>query len=59
MLSRIGHPINKPLMVNVKVIPHEGVSVRSLKYDIESIVGAELENVINVREQLLKAPLEF
>jgi len=59
MLSRIGHPINKPLMVNVKVIPHEGVSVKSLKYDIESIVQAELEDVVNVREQLLKAPLEF
>jgi S-adenosylmethionine synthetase len=59
MLSRIGHPINKPLMVNVKVVPHEGVGIKSLKYDIESIVQAELENVINVREQLLKAPLEF
>jgi DNA-binding Lrp family transcriptional regulator len=59
MLSRIGHPINKPLMVNVKVIPHEGVSVKSLKYDIESIVQAELENVVNVKEQLLRGPLEF
>jgi len=46
-------------MVNVKVVPHEGVGIKSLKYDIESIVQAELENVINVREQLLKAPLEF
>ena len=59
MLSRIGRPINKPLIVNVKVIPHEGVNIKTLKYDVESIVQAELENVINIREQLLKSPLEF
>jgi len=59
MLSRIGHPINKPLMVNVKIIPHEGVSIKTLKYDVESIVQAELENMTNIREQLLKSPLEF
>lgn len=59
MLSRIGHPINKPLVVNVKVIPHEGIRVEHLRYDIESIVQAELENVINIKEQLLKASLDF
>ncbi len=59
MLSRIGHPINKPLVVSVKVIPQEGVTIDALRYDIESIIQSELDNVSKVRDQLLKAPLDL
>lgn len=59
MLSRIGYPIDKPLIVNVKVIPQEGLRVESIKYEVESIVEAELNNIVNVRDWLLKAPLDL
>lgn len=59
MLSRIGYPIDKPLIVNVKVVPQEGLRVESIKYEVESIVEAELSNIVNVRDWLLKAPLDL
>ncbi len=59
MLSRIGQPIDKPLIVGVKVIPHDGVSISSLRADIEGIVHEELGNIMKIRERLLQGPLDF
>ncbi|RLF12032.1 MAG: methionine adenosyltransferase [Thermoprotei archaeon] len=59
MLSRIGKPINEPLVVSVKVIPHDGITVESLRSDIDGIVRNELENIENVRDYLLKEPLRL
>ena len=59
MLSRIGQPIDKPLIVGVKVIPHDGVSISSLRADIEGIVNEELGNIMKIRERLLQGPLDF
>ncbi|MEM2534312.1 MAG: methionine adenosyltransferase [Candidatus Nezhaarchaeales archaeon] len=59
MLSRIGHPINKPLIVDVKIVPQQGVHVELMRYEVESIVQAELENVIKIKEQLLKTSLDL
>ncbi|MDI9619797.1 MAG: methionine adenosyltransferase [Candidatus Nezhaarchaeota archaeon] len=58
MLSRIGYPIDKPLVVSVKVVPQDGVSLGGLKYDIESIVEGELSNVLRVRGEILNKPFE-
>lgn len=59
MVSRIGQPINEPFVVNVKVVPHENVTIEGLRYDIESIVQSGLGDIPKVREHLLKSPLEL
>ncbi len=53
LLSQIGHPINEPLVANVKVIPEEGGLTNTAVADIEAIVEDELNKYEELTRKLV------
>ena len=45
LLSRIGAPIDQPLVASSSVLLHDGVSLSYVKSDVEEIIQNELANI--------------
>ncbi len=45
LLSRIGKPINEPMITSVQVIPEAGLSLGVVSSDIEEVIQSELDNL--------------
>lgn len=56
-LSRIGHPIDKPLIASAQVIPKEGVLIDEIRKDIEGIIDESLENVTEITRKVINGEL--
>jgi S-adenosylmethionine synthetase len=54
LLSRIGHPINKPMVVSAQLIPEKGVTVGDVKPEIEEIIADEFEHLSDFCDDLAK-----
>jgi len=53
VLSRIGHPIDEPAIVNVQVIPDEGYTVEGMRHEIEAIVEDKVSRVRELTDLML------
>jgi len=56
ILSQIGRPINDPLIAHVSVICDEKI-FNTVKYESESIISEELNNINLVREEILNGKI--
>ncbi|MFX1563887.1 MAG: methionine adenosyltransferase [Promethearchaeota archaeon] len=54
ILSRIGYPIDQPLVASAELIIEEGTSWNSVKDSVSSIVDEELANVCSVQQMILE-----
>ena len=59
ILSQIGKPINRPLMVSVQVLPEKGYSLTNVRADVRSIVVEEVANVSRLTNLILKGGTEL
>lgn len=59
ILSRIGNPIDQPLIASAAVVLHGGSKLTSVKVDIESIMDDSLENIRSVTDLILKKKIEL
>lgn len=57
ILSQIGEPIDRPKVLNIRLMPEEGVSVNSLRADAESIAEEWLEDISSLSERLVEGEL--
>jgi S-adenosylmethionine synthetase len=53
LLSQIGHPIDRPLIANAKILPEKGASLANAKREIEAIIDEELSNITKLTELIL------
>jgi S-adenosylmethionine synthetase len=58
LLSQIGHPIDRPLVASVQILPKEGVDFASINNEIEGIVDEALENVTCITEKVINGELK-
>ncbi|MFX1564347.1 MAG: methionine adenosyltransferase [Promethearchaeota archaeon] len=54
ILSRIGHPIDQPLVASAELIAEEGVSWNTVKDSVSSIVDDELANILSIQQLILE-----
>jgi len=54
LLSQIGQPIDQPLVASAKVLLNEGVTLQSVKSDVEGIIGEELEDITKLTEKIVE-----
>lgn len=54
ILSRIGHPIDQPLVASAELIVEEGTSWNAVKASVSSIVDDELADVGSVQQMILE-----
>ncbi len=54
LLSQIGHPIDQPLAAVAKIIPAKGVSITSVRSDVEVIINEELEKITDITNLIVK-----
>jgi S-adenosylmethionine synthetase len=54
ILSRIGHPIDQPLVASAELIAEEGASWNTVKDNVSSIVNDELANVCSIQQLILE-----
>ena len=59
LVSRIGEPISKPQIVDVRILPHGMTSVSALASRVEEIVRAHLDRIGELAEELLDGRLAF
>ena len=59
ILSQIGKPINRPLMVNVQVVLEKGYSLTNIRADVKSIVDEEVANAPKITELILGSKEEL
>ncbi|MFW5912474.1 MAG: methionine adenosyltransferase [Candidatus Hadarchaeota archaeon] len=52
-LSQIGHPIDQPKVMNIRILPERGVNVNTLSSDAQSIASEHLENVTDLSERIV------
>ncbi|TRO54760.1 methionine adenosyltransferase [Candidatus Bathyarchaeota archaeon] len=53
ILTRIGYPIDQPLIASAEVIPDEKTSWNAVKKSVTAIMDAELEDVCSVQQLIL------
>ncbi len=53
ILTRIGYPIDQPLIASIEVIPDENASWGAVEKSVTAIVDAELEDVCSVQKLIL------
>jgi len=58
LLSQIGHPIDRPLVASVQVLPKDGCKLVTMKGEIESIVDEHLANVTRITEKVIRGELK-
>jgi len=54
LLSQIGQPIDQPLVASAKVLLNEGITLQSVKSDVEGIIGEELEDITKLTERVVE-----
>ena len=54
LLSQIGRPINEPSVVSAQIIPEKGVSVGSLRPQVEEVIAYEFEHLAEFCDKLAK-----
>ncbi len=54
LLSQIGHPIDRPLIANAKVLPEKDVSFANIKDEVEAIIDEELSNITKLTDLILR-----
>jgi S-adenosylmethionine synthetase len=59
LLSRIGNPIDQPLVASSAVVLERGTRLSSISGDIESIMNDSLANIRRVTKLILKQKLEL
>ena len=59
MLSRIGKPIDQPLISSAAVILEDGRTLSSVKGDVESIMDESLNDIRRVTDLILKRGIEL
>jgi len=59
VLSRIGNPIDQPLVASSAVVLERGTRLSSVSGDIESIMDESLENIRRVTKLILKRKIEL
>ena len=57
-LSQIGSPIDKPKVLNVRLCPKEGYSVKNLGSSAESIAAEHLSNLTNISERIVDGQIQ-
>ncbi|KXA95705.1 S-adenosylmethionine synthetase [candidate division MSBL1 archaeon SCGC-AAA259E19] len=56
-LSQIGQPIDQPRVLNIRLFPEEGVKVKDLEGDTESIAQKHLENIQRLTRRVVEGEL--
>ncbi|KXB06412.1 S-adenosylmethionine synthetase [candidate division MSBL1 archaeon SCGC-AAA382C18] len=56
-LSQIGEPIDKPKIMNIKLLSKDGVTVDNLKSDVRNIAEEHLENIENLSQRIINGEL--
>lgn len=59
ILSRIGKPIDQPLIASAAVVLESGVRISSVRGDIESIINDSLEDIRRVTNLILEKKIEL
>lgn len=57
MLSQIGYPIDQPHVASAQVLTKPGVSINSVKPDIEGIIDGWLEKTTTITEKVIRGEL--
>lgn len=52
-LSQIGHPIDHPKIMNIRILPEEGFSVSKLDSEAEGIADEHLENIKDLSRRIV------
>lgn len=58
LLSRIGQPIDHPLIASVQVIPSDDVDFPAISREVEEIVHERLANISSITERVIKGELK-
>ncbi|KUG19832.1 MAG: methionine adenosyltransferase [Methanomicrobiaceae archaeon] len=58
LLSQIGHPIDKPLVAGVQIIPEDNAGFASISRDVEEIVNDRLADIRSVTERVIRGELK-
>jgi S-adenosylmethionine synthetase len=58
LVSRIGHPINEPQVVDLKVQLQAGVTIHEVQAQIQEIADEHLSKMGNIQEQLLAGAIK-
>ncbi|KXA98460.1 S-adenosylmethionine synthetase [candidate division MSBL1 archaeon SCGC-AAA259J03] len=53
-LSQIGHPINRPKIMNLRILPEEDFSVNMLKSEAEGIAKDHLNNIQGLTKRIVE-----
>lgn len=54
LLSQIGRPIDRPLLISIQYIPLDGVNERSLAYEAAEIAKDEIEKITRLQSLILE-----
>ncbi len=57
-LSQIGEPIDDPKVMNVRIIPEDGLSVKNLEKDAKNIAIGHLENIESLSERIINGEMQ-
>ncbi len=57
LLSQIGHPIDRPHLASVQIIPSDGVSFRSVQKEAKAITDEWLGNIDRITEMLVEGKI--
>jgi len=58
ILSRIGYPIDQPLVASAQVVPNEGADVGLIKREAGSIMDRWLEDITSITEMVVEGRLK-
>jgi S-adenosylmethionine synthetase len=59
LVSRIGEPISRPQIVDIRLLPREGIPVSTLAPRVEEIVHARLERMGELSRDLIEGRITF
>jgi len=59
LLSQIGHPINEPKIIDLKIKLHDGASIENVNLQIEDIVYYNLSTIYKIRQELITGTLQI
>lgn len=57
-LSQIGEPIDKPKIMNIRLLPEDGSNIESLRADAESIADDHLDNIRGLSERMVSGDIK-
>ena len=58
ILSRIGQPIDQPLVASAQIIPKEGANFMSIRSEAESVIDDWLANITRITDMVIKGDLD-